>query len=158
MKGYVMNKSNIWTHAMKRAVGPGAKIDLDELFEQYGVKHSLGEGEEFITWLRNVKLKDRDKWEIVVEDGIPEVPEVKDVSEKQEIKEKKSTLTVPPVAVDMTIEDIVDLSVRKAREALPRVTDLKLLKYAFQEANQLAGKDSLCKVIRKRITELKIAR
>ena len=158
MKGYVMNKSNIWTHAMKRAVGPGAKIDLDELFEQYGVKHSLGEGEEFITWLRNIKLKDRDKWAIVVEDGIPEVPEVKDVSEKQEIKEKKSTLTVPPVAVDMTIEDIVDLSVRKAREALPRVTDLKLLKYAFQEANQLAGKDSLCKVIRKRITELKIAR
>jgi hypothetical protein len=58
----------------------------------------------------------------------------------------------------MNVDDVVGLSVRQARELLPKVTDLNLLKYALQEANQLANKDSLCKVIRKRITDLQLCR
>ena len=64
----------------------------------------------------------------------------------------------PLVKTKMEIRDIVELSVRNAREILPKVNDLTLLKYALQEANQLAGKDSLCKIIRKRIKDLQIAR
>jgi hypothetical protein len=56
------------------------------------------------------------------------------------------------------VGEIVELSVRKARDLMPKITDLNLLKYALQEANPRAGKDSLCNVLRKRIKELQIAR
>ena len=62
MEGYVRNKSSVWRHAMKRSVGPGHKIALDELFEQYGGKHDLEEGQPFIEWLRQVKLRDNAVW------------------------------------------------------------------------------------------------
>ena len=160
MKGYVMNTSTIWTHAMKRAIGPGAKIPLDELFEQYGAKHELEEGEEFVQWLRNVKLRDSKKWKVVLEDdstpAIESKPEAgKDVTKPANRVESGPT---PLVKKKMEVKDIVDLSVRKAREVLPNVNDLNLLKYSLQEANQLSGKDSLCKIIRKRIRDLQIAR
>jgi hypothetical protein len=159
MNGYVMNTSTIWTHAMKRAIGPGAKVPLDELFEQYGAKHDLKEGQEFVQWLRNVKLKDSKKWKVVLEDESTEATEVK--AEKEESVKPANRVEAGPsplVQKKLDVADIVGLSVRKARETLPKVTDLKLLKYSLQEANQLAGKDSLCKIIRKRIKDLQIAR
>lgn len=161
MKGYVMNTSSIWTHTMKRSVGPGAKIPLKELYEQYGVKHNLSEGKEFIEWLRNVKLKDSQKWRIVVEDEtekINGVTDAKDVVEETQKPTKNVDIVAPMVESKLTVADVVGLPVRKAREVIPRITDLNLLKYAFQEANQLSGKDSLCKIIRKRIREMQIAR
>jgi len=160
MKGYVMNTSTIWTHAMKRAIGPGAKIPLDELFEQYGAKHELEEGEEFVQWLRNVKLRDSKKWKVVLEDD--STPAIESKSEVGEDVTKPANRVesgpTPLVKKKMEVKDIVDLSVRKAREVLPNVNDLNLLKYSLQEANQLSGKDSLCKIIRKRIRDLQIAR
>jgi len=161
MKGYVMNKSNIWMHAMKRAVGPGQKIDINELFEQYGAKHDLAEGEEFAQWLRNVKLKDANKWSIVVTE--PKKEKVSDESEEVVKVEKKeqskfSDTVTPLVPAELGVADVVGLSVRKGREVLPKIMDLKLLKYAYEEARQLAGKDSLCREIKKRIRALQIAR
>lgn len=151
MNGYVMNVSNAWTHAMKRSIGPGAKIPLDELFEQYGIKHDLNEGPDFVGWLRGVKLRDSNKWKIIFDDDKEEVSE----EEKQPQKKPKTQGNIAPiVSTKLTVEDVVGLSVRKARESLPKVTDLKLLKYSLQEANQLAGKDSLCNEIRKRIRAL----
>jgi len=41
MKGYVKNKTTMWTHAMKRAIGPGGTVSLKELYKQYGKKHNL---------------------------------------------------------------------------------------------------------------------
>lgn len=151
MNGYVMNVSNAWTHAMKRSIGPGAKIPLDELFEQYGIKHDLNEGPDFVGWLRGVKLRDSNKWKIIFDDDKEEVSD----EEKQTTKKPKTQGNIAPiVSTKLTVEDVVGLSVRKARESLPKVTDLKLLKYSLQEANQLAGKDSLCNEIRKRIRSL----
>lgn len=155
MKGYVLNVSHMWTHAMKRSIGPGAKIPLDELYEQYGVKHSIEEGQDFIEWLRNIKLRDTKKWKIVLEEDTVESKESKTTPESTN---RNIDLTTPMVKTGTTVADVVDLSVRKAREKLPKINDLKLLKYALQEANKLAGKDSLCKIIRKRIKELQIAR
>jgi len=160
MKGYVLNTSTIWTHAMKRSIGPGAKVPLDELFEQYGVKHELKEGQDFVSWLRNVKLRDSEKWKIVLEDEDYDV-EIGEVGAKVVESDglvKNEAVVSPLVKSEKSVEDIVGLSVRKAREILPRVTDLNLLKYSLQEANQLAGKDSLCKIIRKRIRDLQISR
>ena len=167
MKGYVMNKSNIWMHAMKRAIGPGQKVELAELYEQYGVKHNLAEGEEFTQWLRNVKLRDANKWSIVLENEKSEpsdaVVEEKEKVEEKELPERRnesrfSKATAPPVPDKMGVADVVGLSVRQGREVLPKIMDLKLLKYAYEEARQLAGKDSLSREIKKRIRALEISR
>lgn len=157
MNGYVKNKSASWRHAMKRSVGPGQQIPLDELFEQYGNKHDLEEGEPFVDWLRSIKLKDKGVWEVIFVDGTiindleEKVPEIAE-------EEQKHDLVVPLVKKEMEVSDIVGMSVRKAQSDLKKITDIKLLKYAFKEANQLAKKDTLCIMLRKRITELEITR
>jgi hypothetical protein len=158
MNGYVKNKTHNWVHAMKRVIGPGIKISLSDLYEQYGKKHGIHEGEPFVQWLREVKLKDRDKWEIIL---INEDDDTKDENTVEEIEDSVGTVhdnIAPLVPKKIEVGEIVELSVRKARELLPKITDLNLLKYALQEANPRAGKDSLCNILRKRIKELQIAR
>jgi hypothetical protein len=154
MKGYVINTSPRWIHAMKRTIGPGQRIDLSELYEQYGVKHDLPDSPEFVEWLKSVKLRDNKKWKFVVDE---EVIAKANNEEKKEAKQSPQNIT-PFVTTKPSVQDVVEMSVRVARENLPRIHDLNLLKYALQEANQLAGKDSLCKIIRKRIRDLQIAR
>jgi len=150
MEGYVLNKSAMWLHAMKRAVAPGGKIPLDELYDQYGKKHELSKGDEFISWLRAVKLRDEEKWQIVL--GKDEV-----LTEDTTLKEVKIDIDkIKPK--DLSIENVISLSVRKAREIIPKVTDVKLLKYSLSEARPRPGKDSLCRILKKRITELETQR
>lgn len=162
MKGYVINSANTWMHAMKRSVGPGAKVPLSELFEQYGVKHNLSDGKEFIDWLRDTKLKGKDNWKIIVEDDTASPVTTEAATEVKPVvtRNKKPVVdnVAPMVKSKMEVKDLVEMSVRQARETLPTIKDLNLLKYAFQEANQRAGKDSLCRIIRKRIKELQISR
>ena len=156
MNGYVMNKSASWRHAMKRSVGPGHKIPLDELDEQDGEKHDLKEGPSFVDWLRQIKLKDSSIWDVVYKD---ETTKKKAKVEKVEKDEKAEDLTPPPmVTKELEVSDIVNMSVRIAREALKKITDLKLLTYAYTEARQLANKDTLCIMLRKRIQVLEITR
>lgn len=154
MNGYVKNKSMTWRHAMKRSVGPGHKIPLDELFEQYGPKHDLKEGEPFIEWLRNVKLRDSSTWEVVYKEGI----EKDEKAERTTKKKQANDMVVPHVKKEMEVSEIVQMSVRTARADLKKITDIKLLKYALQEANQLANKDTLVRMLRRRIQELEITR
>jgi len=152
MKGYVLNKSTMWVHAMKRSIAPGGKIPLKELYDQYGKKHSLAKGDEFVSWLTAIKLRDENRWQVILE------------TEKSKVEDKDLTLKEVKVDIerikpkDMSIADVVSLSVRQARELLPKVTDIKLLKYSLEEANPRAGKDSLCRILRKRISELETQR
>lgn len=161
MNGYVKNKLFVWAHAMKRAIGPGARIPLDELYKDYGEKHNLAEGEEFVNWLRTVKLRNTDVWEVVFygEDTKSVKEEPKEDEPKEEIERAPNKgKEVNSLIKELTVRDVVQLSVRKGRDILPRIMDLNLLKYALQEANQLAGKDTLCIMLRKRIGELEISR
>lgn len=161
MNGYIRNKSISWVHCMKRDIRPGGKVYLDELYEQYGEKHDFSEGEEFVQWLREIKLKDRDTWEIVftekeeVEEDKEELTEnvevVKDVKSTNVVEIPKEKETKDDPIRSMTVKDVVGLPVRKARDIIPQIQDVNLLKYALQEANQLTGKDSLCQIIRKRV-------
>ena len=146
---------------MKRTVGPGRKIQLDDLYKQYGKKHNIEKGDMFVDWLKTVKIKDTDVWKIVQGEDIEEknVDVVSEISTQQEDdKQFTDNNTLMPAVNKMSVKDIVMLSVRKGREILPKINDLKLLKYAFQEANQLAGKDSLCNILRKRIKDLELGR
>ena len=70
------------------------------------------------------------------------------------VDEKAKDLVKPLVPKEMNVMDIVELSVRDAKETLPKITDIKLLKYALKEANGRTGKDSLCRMLKKRINEL----
>ena len=157
---------------MKRTVGPGQTIPLSELYEQYGKKHNLKKGKEFIAWLQEVKLRDRNKWKIFTEEIakpiIDEVSSGKDV--KEEIKKEqvqganvvktdksRGDNVAPVVLKDMSVDDVVLLSVRAAREIIPKIHDIQLLKYAETIANQRPGKDSLRRILMKRIQELAIS-
>lgn len=155
MNGHLINKGAMWLHAMKRSIGPGAKVPLTELYDQYGPKHELEKGQEFIEWLKNVKLKGSDNWhiELAEEATAEEVQEEK----PEEIEERRIDITkINPK--DMEISEVVNLSVRQAREVIPLVTDLKLLKYSMSEASPRSGKESLCRILRNRIRILEIQR
>jgi len=169
MKGYVKNMTHLWSHTMKRSVGPGATIPLDELYEQYGKRHNINKGEDFVKWLQEVKLRDQNKWRIFTEDHKPYggAPVKKEAKETKEEGQQGSTVVrtdtsrgdnvAPLVPKEMSVDDVVELSVRNAREIVPKIRDIQLLKYAEKQANQRAGKDSLRRILLKRIQELSVS-
>ena len=71
-KWYLKNKYHLGGHIMKRYVAPNGQVPLEELYKQYGPKHGLPRDESFIVWLREVKLKDSDRWVVVDEDDLVE--------------------------------------------------------------------------------------
>jgi hypothetical protein len=170
MEGYIKNASPMWRHALKRSIGPGEKIPLDELYEQYGVKHNIEQGKSFVDWLRQVKLRDSDIWEIKYRGdqsatAVENDPQSEEVEpEKAEPKPKKAKTEQtksnqsPFVKSDIQAEEIAKMSVRDARAFLPKFTNQKVLKYALNVASQLSNKDTLCRMLRKRITELELTR
>ena len=169
MNGYVKNMTHLWSHTMKRTVGPGQKIPLDEIYEQYGKRHNLKKGNEFIKWLEEVKLRDRNKWRIFTEDDKP-IAEVSPGKELKEIEQatvqgsnvvktdkSRGENVAPVVPTEMSIDEVVGLSVRQAREVIPKIQDIQLLKYSEKTASQRTGKDSLRRILMKRIQELSIS-
>lgn len=168
MEGYVRNISRTWRHALKRSIAPGQKIDLDVLYAEYGEKHGIEEGKPFVDWIRSVKLKDANTWEVSYREPMDIPDELPDVEQKEN-KEADSTITesveakpkpdnvAPFNPIKQEVMDIVDLSVRKAKEDLPKIMDIKLLKAALHVANTQAGKDTLTRMLRKRVKELELA-
>lgn len=157
MKGYVKNISSGWAYAMKRSVRPGGEVPLTELFEQYGKKYEMDPGKEFIDWLQNVKLKDTNTWKIVYGFKESNQDDIDSAIDPQ-VTTQQSSYSTPMIAKKMQVDDIVNLTVRKAREVLPKLTDLGLLKYSLSEARQMANKDTLCRLLYKRVMELQISR
>lgn len=154
MEGYIKSKKTAWIHIFKMSIRPGSKVPLSELYEMYGKKHNIKE-EDFVTWLKNVKLKGKqDQWQIVEEDSdyTADVP----AKTKPKETEYETNTKGEVVARKMSIEDIIALPVRRARELIPTIMDEKLLKYALQSAKPKAGKESLCRILEKRLSEMRI--
>jgi hypothetical protein len=155
MEGYIKSLAAGWKHIFKRAVRPGGKIPLSELYETYGKKYNIKPGDDFITWLKDVKLSGQQSdWEFVLLDDTP--PD-NILDDKKSIALDNSGITPEVFSKHaMTVEDVVNLSVRKAREVVPTITDIRLLKYALQEARPRANKESLCRILEKRISMLRV--
>jgi hypothetical protein len=149
MDGYIKSKKTSWVHIFKMSVRPGGTIPLADLYNLYGKRYNIAE-KDFVTWLKDVKLKGSiDDWLIIEETLTDTLKEIPNVSE-----EKEKSLTVP--INKMTIHDLMDLPVRKAREVIPGIMDIKLLKFALRELKPLPNKESICRIIDKRIMELSI--
>lgn len=149
MDGYIKSKKTSWVHIFKMSVRPGGTIPLADLYNLYGKRYNIAE-KDFVTWLKDVKLKGSiDDWLIIEETLTDTLKEIPNVSE-----EKEKSLTVP--INKMTIHDLMDLPVRKAREVVPGIMDIKLLKFALRELKPLPNKESICRIIDKRIMELSI--
>ena len=157
MKGYIKNKTAGWRHAMKRSIGPNQTVTLDELYEQYGEKHDLEEGLPFVEWLRSVKLPDRSMWEVVYGEGEEAAEQAEEPVEEEKTESDPGTVR-PFVKKELTVEKVVNMTVRTARVELKKITDINLLKYAYEHARQLANKDTLCRALLKRIKELELTR
>lgn len=171
MDGYVKNVSVRWAYIFKQGVKPGGKIDLNSLYEAYGEKNSLNPGEEFVEWIKNVKLNGRDGWSVVLnnpEDYYTENisnKKVEIINKKVEKVEKEVTQTVPTskkdkkvlkAPKDMDVSDIASLTVKEAKEVLPMINDLNTLKYALKVARPRAHTDTLCAMLDKRIREVQV--
>lgn len=164
MEGYVKNISRFPMYALKRHFLTGKRVSLAELYTQYGEKHGLKEGEEFVSWLRDVKLKDAAVWEINFE-GFTKAEKSEDkkvtitgkitATSDEKIDLPKEPMRAVQIKQELTHEDIAGFSVRKAREEVPKINDLKLLKYALNVANQRPNKETLCRILRKKIEEMK---
>ena len=170
MNGYVKNVSAGWIHIFKQGLGPNCSIKLDALYTIYGVKNGLKEGEDFVQWLRDIKLKNRPDCKLVYdpsktqgkkvvdskESGVSEVQQ--EVGETAKASEKTSNNNPPPVIKVKAKEDevtaITGLTVHKAKAALARISNLQLLKTALQQARQMPNRDTLCRLLDKRILEL----
>lgn len=150
LKGYLKNKSHLGAHIMKRYVAPNGLIPLEELYIQYGKKYDLKKDASFITWLQDVKVRDKDRW-VIIDEDIP-APVVDNSIAIAE--EKEDLLFANKRPTDFQVMDLVELSVRKARELIPKIGDPKLLKYTLKEASQRANKESLCGILKKRINDL----
>ena len=149
MDGYIKSKKTSWVHIFKMSVRPGGTVPLADLYNLYGKRHNIDE-KDFVKWLKEVKLRGSvDDW-LIVEETLPDTPkEVINVSD-----ERETSLSVP--INKMTIHDVMGLSVRKARDIVPGIMDVKLLKFALRELKPLPNKESLCRIIDKRIMELNI--
>jgi len=161
MDGYIKNKTGMWRHALKRNIGPGQTVSLDDVYEQYGQKHEIEKGSPFVKWLRSVKLSDNQVWEIVYNEEktkSPEANKIKAVKEKKADDSQEPAMAVSFTKKETEVDDVVNWSVRQARDELKKFTDLKTLKYSLLQANQLANKDTLCIMLRKRISELEMSR
>ena len=144
---------------MKRTVGPGARIPLDDLYAQYGERHNLKKGKEFVQWLQEVKLRDKSKWRIFKADDNPYEETVEKRAAEIKVEEPKPKIeNIPSIipTTEMGVDELVELSVRKAREVVPEIQDMQLLKYAENQARQRVGKDSLRLILLRRIEELKV--
>lgn len=150
LKGFLKNKSHLGGHIMKRYVAPHGLIPLEELYTQYGEKYGLPKDDSFVVWLQEVKLRDKDRWVIVDDDK----DEFTAVNEEMRVEKEEAEEKLDKRPADLQVMELADLSVRKAREALPMIADARILKYALKEASQRPNKDSLCIMLRKRISEL----
>lgn len=153
MPGYVRNRDFVGLHVMKRYVEPNGKIPLEELYEQYGKKYNLTRGEDFILWLKEVKLKDKARWEVVLEDA-PEVATKLPKKAGKLSQDGEEDTTIHKPIKDIDVSDILDLSVRQARLVVPKISNVKLLKIAFKEASQRPNKKYVCDILNKRINEM----
>lgn len=153
MKGYIKSRMTSWQHIFKMSVRPGEEIPLETLYDMYGKKHGIKEG-DFTDWLKNVKLKgQQDKW-VIVEHDTDYVE--KEVTQKKPKSAYETNTKGEIVASKMSVSDVINLPVRAAREKIPSIMDAKLLKYALMEARPLPNKESLCRLIEKRLNELSL--
>ena len=160
MKGYVINKASSWSHVMKRSVEPGEKIPLDELYLQYGKKYNLKEGIDFVNWIKNIKLRNDSRWGIIFDEEVVNAEKVV-ISQPVATKPLPANFDIPtarPILQikDLKVNDVVGWPVRKAREMLKDVKDVKLLTYALKDARQRPQKEVLCRMLKKRIQELSL--
>jgi hypothetical protein len=155
MKGYIKSCMTGWMHIFKMSVKPGGIIPLSDLYEMYGKKHNIAE-KDFVDWLKNVKLYGKtDSWLFVEEEDFSDVKIVPTAVDSLETKPNYETNTKGEIVVSkMSVQEVMGLPVRKAREIIPTVQDIKLLKFALRECKPLPGKESLCRILDKRIMEL----
>lgn len=168
MNGYVKNITSRPLYALKRHILPGKEVPLSELYKEYGEKHDIERGQPFADWLRQVKLPNDKVWEIRYDDAPIEenkvtvtakITQVVDGDEKKEglSNEEKARSARPIVKNEWEVEDIVALTVSKAREEIPKIRNKKLLSWALNVARQTPNKETICRILEKRIDELKVS-
>jgi hypothetical protein len=173
MKGYVRNISVRPVYALKRHILPGKSVELNVLYKEYGEKHGIEEGQPFVDWLRKIKLPNEEIWDIQMVEDLEEenkvtvtakITQIVDGADDQKEQKKEGLSNQDKVnsgGVQMKkeweVEEVVDLTVKQAREEIPKIKDRKILSYALTVARQRPNKETICRILEKRLNEVKVS-
>jgi hypothetical protein len=146
--GFLVNKTSRHVHIFKRAIRPGQKIPLKELYNQYKYKCNCPFDEKFIRWLKENKVP-RKGWEIEDLKTIFDEP-VRVVSEVVKVDDKFVS-----VQSEWTANAIAELKLKdKPRKVLSTIGSIFKLRRALTLVNKKKGKQFLAKMIKSRIKSL----
>lgn len=153
MNGFVKSRRPVGVYCMKRHINPGQKVDLNVLYEQYGVVHDIPSGPEFVRWLRTVKLKRRDIWEIMY-DNMPIVSGEEPFEKLKNIEKEQQNVKAEEVKKEEPkIEEASDRSGKISLEGEIEVSDSNESSFSFPSEKKTGVGSTGVKAIRSRVLD-----
>jgi len=149
IKGYVINEGR-GKHIFKRAVFPGMKVPLQDLYDMYKSVYKGKFDIGFLEWLEQTKIPKNCGFDIVVE----EVGE--DTSFEDKLKDVEKVVEEKlPVPNKLTAAQIADLKIKdNPKVIIQQVMSPHKLRRALTLCKGRKGKETLLKYIKVRLTEL----
>lgn len=159
MKGYIKNISSLPKYLFKNHLLPGDALDLKEVFSLYLLEGRQKDLTSFKEWLTPF-VSDTNVWEVVFDDESSERKAAAQsegtTTKKREASEVFKDVVSSPRKKTYTVEDIVGFTVAEAKERLPKIRDRKLLRAAVSVASKRPKKETLCRLLYKRLDEIPV--
>lgn len=157
IKGYVINNLGRGKHVFKRSVPPGSKVPLEQLFSLYSRQYSGNFDTGFLDWLDENKIPkgfdiviesiNTDDLQVEVQDDVHE-----DLEEAVSVQVESISGTLPN---RLTARQISDLKMKdNPKKVIQEILSIHKLRRAQTLCKGRAGKETLLKMIKDRITEL----
>lgn len=149
VKGFVINNCGRGKHIFKKSISPGMSIPLQELYDLYSKPYGGSFDVDFLEWLEKTKIPKGSGFDIVIEDIKNEV-EVKPVP--QEVPVVRAPKVHP---TNLTALQISNLKIKDGpKKILQEVMSVHKLRRAYTFCKGRAGKETLARFIKVRMTEL----
>ena len=157
--GIVLNNTSKSKHIFKRSVGPGQKVDLNEVYTLLSSK--VPEGDSFISWLKEYVP---DGWEVHGEESKKEEPAIvvgqgisyQDKPSSEDNSAPSLQYLTPKKILNMSASDISNLRVKDdPRKIIKQIDSIHKLRRALTLCNKSDRKETLSKIIKARIDKLR---
>jgi hypothetical protein len=155
LKGHVVNNTGRCKHIFKKNVYPGEKVALPELFELYKIRYGGTYDVNFIRWLEENKIPENSGFNVVINDLAeddcmePEVPKIEVGMTEDEVSATSKTPN------KLTAKQVSELKIKDSpKKVIQGIVSIHKLRRALTLCKDRAGKETLVKFLRERITEL----
>jgi pyocin large subunit-like protein len=159
--GYVVNNSGRFRHIFKTNVSPGMRIQLEALYVMYKDRYEGNFDLKFLEWLQQTKVPEGCGFDIVVNS----------VDESKPVENKTAIVMAAPASEEeepfvqgkmpigkITARQIAGLKTKdNPKSIIGEVSSIHKLRRALTMTKDRAGKETLTRYIRDRISELQSA-